>query len=216
MSSIEKLNLLKAEIPASVSIVAVSKTKPISAIETLYHAGQLDFGENKVQEMVGKFETLPKEIRWHLIGHLQRNKVKYIANFVHLIHSVDNVSLLQEIDKQAKKSDRKISCLLQVKVAKEDTKYGMNFEELADILNDSNLKFPNVKLVGLMCMATFTEDVNQIRQEFKTLKRHFDSLKKQYPDFKFLSMGMSSDYKIAIEEGSTMIRVGSSIFGERN
>ncbi len=216
MSIVENLNRIQNELPQNITLVAVSKTKPAEAIRELYDAGHLEFGENKVQELVTKYEVLPKEIHWHLIGHLQRNKVKYIAEFVHLIHSVDNLDLLEEINKQAAKYNRIIPCLLQIKIAKEDSKFGMEASLAEQIISDYKTKFSNVEIIGLMGMATFTEDENQIRSEFKYLKSVFDSFKIQNSEFKILSIGMSSDYKIAIEEGSNMVRVGSSIFGERN
>lgn len=217
---VENLHKIQRELPENVTLVAVSKTKPVEAIQELYDAGQRNFGENKVQELVAKYEVLPKDIQWHLIGHLQKNKVKYIAEFVHLIHSVDNLDLLKEINKQAAKFNRVIPCLLQIKIAEEDSKFGMEPELAAQILSDYKTDFPNVEIVGLMGMATFTEDENQIRNEFKSLKSIFEKLKTEpithNSQLTTLSMGMSGDYKIAVEEGSTMVRVGSSIFGERN
>jgi pyridoxal phosphate enzyme (YggS family) len=193
------------------TLIAVSKTKTIEQITEAYHAGQRDFGENRVQEVVPKHEALPKDIRWHVIGHLQTNKVKYIAPFVYLIHSVDSENLLEEINKQAAKYNRVIPVLLQIFIAQEETKFGFSFEEAEKILHENpEKKYPNVRIEGLMGMATNTEDENQVRREFHSLKNFFDHTKLQ-----ILSMGMSSDWKIAIEEGSTMIRVGSSIFGER-
>lgn len=216
MSTIVKnLHEIQNELPENVTLVAVSKTKPAEAIQELYDAAQLDFGENKVQELVSKYEVLPKDIKWHLIGHLQKNKVKYIAEFVHLIHSVDNLDLLKEINKQAAKYHRIIPCLLQIKIAEEDSKFGMEAELAEEILKNYKTEFPNVEIIGLMGMATFTEDENQIRNEFKNLRSVFDKLKTYNAQLKTLSMGMSGDYKIAVEEGSTMVRVGSSIFGER-
>lgn len=213
---VENLKEIQTEIPDGAILVAVSKTKPVEEIQMLFEAGQLDFGENKVQEMVEKQTVLPQEIRWHQIGHLQKNKVKYIAPFVHLIHSVDSEDLLKEINKQALRQERIISCLLQVRIADEETKFGMEQEEAQRILATYEANFPFVKIVGLMGMATFTEDENQIRNEFRTLKTFFDKLKTQNPELKILSMGMSGDFKIALEEGSNMVRVGSAIFGERN
>lgn len=212
----ENINYFKENLPQEVTLVAVSKTKPAEDVQTAYDAGHLDFGENRVQEMVEKYEVLPKEIRWHQIGHLQKNKVKYIAPFIHLIHSVDSESLLKEINKQALKQERIILCLLQISIADEETKFGMEQEEAQRILATYESNFPFVKIVGLMGMATFTEDESQIRNEFRTLKTFFDQLKTQNPELKTLSMGMSGDYEIAVEEGSNMIRVGSSVFGERN
>ena len=213
----QNITKINDEIGNSVRLIAVSKTKPNEDILEAYHCGQRDFGENKVQELVGKYEALPKNIHWHLIGHLQRNKVKYIASFVHLIHSVDNIKLLKEINKQAIKNNRIIPVLLQVKIAKEDTKFGMHFDETKNLLfSDELQKLQNVKIVGLMGMATNTTDKTVVAQEFSALKSFFDKLKTQFPDFKYLSMGMSGDYQIAIENGSNMVRVGSSIFGKRN
>ena len=209
---IEKnLSILKNSIPYNIDIVAVSKTKPINDLKEAYHAGQKIFGENKVQEMVSKFEQLPKDILWHMIGHLQTNKVKYIASFVNTIHSVDSHKLLKEIQKQAFKHNRKIKCLIQIRIANEETKFGIEPSELEEILNFSKT-LPNVKISGLMGMASFTEDKNQIRNEFRFLSNLYNS----YNDLRVLSMGMSGDYQIGIEEGSTMVRIGSKIFGNRN
>lgn len=215
MSLVENLESIRKSIPEHVTLVAVSKTQPISAIQTLYDAGQRIFGENKVQEMVEKYEHLPKDIQWHMIGHLQKNKVKYMASFVHLIHSVDSFDLLKEINKQAAKHDRVIDCLLQIHIAQEETKFGMNEQEAESLLEVYQTEFPHVRVVGLMGMATFTEDESQVRKEFNFLKSIFDKLKSSYIDLEVLSMGMSGDFQMAIEEGSTMVRVGSSIFGER-
>jgi len=218
----QNLELLKADIPDYVTLVAVSKTKPIADIQEAFDAGQKIFGENKVQEMVNKYDALPKGIQWHMIGHLQRNKVKYMAHFVDLIHGVDSLKTLKEIDKQAKKQDRIINCLLQVRIAKEETKFGLTFNEIEEILNSEDFEsLKNIKITGLMGMASFTDDEEQITEEFKSLKLFFDKLKNDKPlTFNFqlstLSMGMSGDYKIAIENGSNMIRVGSKIFGARN
>lgn len=214
-----KNNLAKiiSDIPENVTLVAVSKTKPNADIQEAYDAGQRVFGENKIQEMVGKYDALPKDIEWHMIGHLQRNKVKYMAHFVSLIHGVDSLKTLKEIDKQAKKHDRVISCLLQARIAKEETKFGLPFEEVRAILSSEEFQqLSNVSVVGLMGMATFTDDQRMIEEEFASLKGLFDELKTQYNTFKTLSMGMSGDYPLAIQNGSTMIRVGSSIFGARN
>lgn len=208
---------IKAEIPDNVSLVAVSKTKPVSDLMEAYQAGQRIFGENKIQEMVTKYDELPKDIEWHMIGHLQSNKVKYMAHFVSLIHGVDKFKTLKEINKQAKNNNRVINCLLQVKIAKEDSKFGLSFDGTKEILASKEFtELKNVKVVGLMGMATFTEDKNQIAEEFESLKNFFNDLKETYSSMEVLSMGMSGDYKIAIEKGSTMIRVGSSIFGARN
>ena len=212
----ENINYFKENLPQEVTLVAVSKTKPAEDVQTAYDAGHLDFGENRVQEMVEKYEVLPKDIRWHQIGHLQKNKVKYIAPFVHLIHSVDSESLLKEINKQALRNERTIPCLLQIRIADEETKFGMEQEEAEKILSTYQEKFPSVKIIGLMGMSTFTEDKTQIRNEFRGLKIFFDKLKTQNPELQTLSMGMSGDYQIAVEEGSNMIRVGSSVFGNRN
>ena len=175
-----------------------------------------DFGENKIQEMCDKYEVLPKDIRWHMIGHVQTNKVKYMAPFVHLIHGVDSLKLLKEIHKQAEKNNRVIDVLLQQFIADEETKFGLDEEEIHQIMQEEVQHLPNVRVVGLMGMATFTEDENQIREEFRSLKSNFDSLKNNFENLTILSMGMSGDYQIAIEEGSTMVRIGSSIFGHRN
>lgn len=217
MSIKENLLAVKQTIPNSVTLVAVSKTKPISDIQEAYDQGQRIFGENRVQEMTEKWEKMPKDIEWHMIGHLQRNKVKYIAEYVSLVHGVDSPRLLAEINKQAEKHNRTIPCLLQVHIAEEDTKFGFNEEELLDLVRNENFKsHKNVKIVGLMGMATFTENMDQVRREFKSLHSLYLKLKSEYADFTTLSMGMSGDYQIAIEEGSTMVRIGSSIFGSRN
>lgn len=201
-------------------LIAVTKTKPISDLEQAYQAGCKVFGENKVQEMVSKWEVLPKDIQWHLIGHLQSNKVKYIAPFVSLIHSVDSFKLLQEINKQAIKNERVIDCLLQIYIAQEDTKFGLSEEEAIELLESSELKeLQNIRLVGLMGMASNTDNQEQIRAEFKSLKQLFDRIASTYqlPNtaWKEISMGMSGDFLIAAEEGSTLVRVGSAIFGHR-
>ncbi|NNL79145.1 MAG: YggS family pyridoxal phosphate-dependent enzyme [Flavobacteriaceae bacterium] len=215
----ENLNRIKSTLPDHVTLVAVSKTKPIELILEAYEAGQLDMGENKVQEMVDKQSQLPEDIHWHMIGHLQRNKVKYIAPFVHLIHGVDSLKLLAEIDKQAAKNDRIISCLLQIKIASEESKFGMQREEAESLLKSGSLQdFENVRIKGLMGMATFTDDEDVIRKEFCFLKACAESFKPYETEncsFHEISMGMSADYGVAIEEGSTMVRIGSSIFGSR-
>lgn len=217
MSIKDNLNSIKSELPDGVILVAVSKTKPKEDILEAYDAGQRVFGENKVQEMVQKWEDLPKDIEWHMIGHVQRNKVKYMAEFVSLIHGVDSSRLLKEINKQAKKYDRVIPCLLQIHIAEEDTKFGLDEKELNELISSDMFKaMENIKIVGLMGMATFTKDENQVRREFTQLKSMFDTLKAKLSDISILSMGMSGDYTIAIEEGSTMVRIGSSIFGARN
>ncbi len=220
MSIKENLQQIKPTIPEHVTLVAVSKTKPNKAILEAYQAGQRVFGENKVQEITQKNESLPKDIEWHMIGHLQSNKVKYIASFVHLIHGIDSLKLLKEVNKRAKQNNRIINCLLQIHIAEEDTKFGFDEKEVKELLESENFKnLQNVKIVGLMGMATYTDDENQISKEFKSLKNLFDQLK-TLNTFNFqlstLSMGMSGDYQIAIKEGSTMVRVGSAIFGERN
>ena len=217
MSIADNLEIIKKNIPKKVTLVAVSKTKPLSSIIEAYGAGQRVFGENKIQEMAEKQLQLPDDIQWHMIGHLQRNKVKHMASFVSLIHGVDSIRTLKEINKQAKKHDRVIDCLLQTKIATEDTKFGLCGIEIATILNSSEVKeFENIRIVGLMGMASFTADKNQVRKEFSNLKELFDKFKTNHKQFKIISMGMSGDFKLAIEEGSTMIRVGSSIFGSRN
>jgi len=213
----ENLQNIKATLPKNVTLVGVSKTKPIEDLQEAYNAGQRIFGENRIQEMAEKYELLPKDIKWHMIGHLQSNKVKYMAHFVNLIHGVDKFSTLKEINKQAKKHDRVIHCLLQAKIAEEDSKFGLSFDEIENILASEKLKdLVNIKIVGLMGMATFTDDKQQLHKEFSSLKNLFDKLKTDNQNLKTLSMGMSGDYQIAIENGSTMIRVGSSIFGKRN
>ena len=196
----------------NVQLVAVSKTKPNESILEAYQAGQRVFGENKVQELAQKAEVLPKDIKWHMIGHLQSNKVKYIAPFVSLIHAVDTKKLLKEINKRAKQNDRVIHCLLQIHIAQESNKFGLNQEEAMELLA---MELTHVSIDGLMGMATFTDDTLQIRKEFKYLKTVFDKARSNHQNLSILSMGMSGDYKIAIEEGSNMIRVGSSIFGSR-
>ena len=205
----------------SAKLVAVTKTKPIELLQEAYDANCKVFGENKVQEMVSKWEVLPKDIEWHLIGHLQTNKVKYMAEFVSLIHSVDSLKLLQEIDKQAAKHQRRIDCLLQIYIAKEDTKFGLSEEEALEILHSEEFKtMKNIRIVGVMGMATNTDDLTQIRLEFRSLKAFFEQLKSTFQSTENLalteiSMGMSGDYQIAAEEGSTLVRVGSAIFGSR-
>ena len=217
MSIAENLHQVLSTIPPKVSLVAVSKTKPEEDLLAAYNAGQRIFGENKIQEMTRKQESLPKDIEWHMIGHVQSNKVKYMAPYVNLIHGVDREKLLKEINKQAAKNNRVIDCLLQMHIAQEETKFGLDANELEQIIKNALAgAYPNVRLVGLMGMATFTPDQNQIRTEFAQLKQHFDKVANQLEHFSVLSIGMSGDYLIAIEEGSTMIRVGSKIFGERN
>jgi hypothetical protein len=203
---------VKASIPENVELIVVSKTQSLENIQNIYDCGQRKFGENKVQELVTKYEVLPKDIEWHLIGHLQTNKVKYIAPFVHLIHSVDSLPLLIEINKQALKNNRIINCLLQIYIAKEETKFGLSFEEATDILLSDQLKtLTNINIIGMMGMATNTDNQEQILAEFKSLKDFF----RTFPNLRILSMGMSSDYKIATTAGSTMLRIGSTIFGSR-
>ena len=217
MSIKTNLNSIKRTLPDYVTLVAVSKTKPNDSIMEAYRNGQHVFGENKIQEMTEKWKALPKDIEWHMIGHVQRNKVKYMSEFVSLIHGVDSLKLLHEINKQAKKYKRIIPCLLQIHIAQEDTKFGLDKAELMALIDSSEFKaLGNIKIEGLMGMATYTSDESQIRKEFKILKSIFDDLQRSLPHISVLSMGMSGDYKIAIEEGSTMVRIGSSIFGERN
>lgn len=216
----ENLKNVKAVIPSSVSLVAVSKTKPNEAILEAYNAGQRIFGENKVQELTQKELDLPKDIEWHFIGHLQSKKVKSIAPFVSLIHAVDSIKLLTEINKQALKNNRTINCLLQFHIATEQSKYGLTFEEVREILeSDAFVELQNISITGVMGMATFTENENQVREEFQALENYFNVLKSHYfkfnDNFEHISMGMSGDFQIAIEEGSTMVRIGSSIFGSR-
>ena len=207
-------------LPAGCRLIAVSKTQPVEKIQEAYAAGQRLFGENKAQELTAKYETLPKDIEWHMIGHLQSNKVKYIAPFVSLIHAVDSFKLLAEINKQAGKINRTVNCLLQVYIAAEDTKFGFSENELMDMLLTEQFRsLENINIIGLMGMATLTADQNQVRSEFKSLKTLFDKIKSMnLPGvaMKELSMGMSGDYKIAIEEGSTLVRIGTAIFGVRN
>lgn len=209
------------ELPAFTRLVAVSKTKTPEQILDLYHKGQRIFGENRVQELVPKYEELPGDIEWHAIGHLQTNKVKYIAPFIACIHSVDSLKILKEINKQAKKADRTIDCLLQFHIAEEDTKFGLNQEEATEMLDSPEYKkLKNVRITGVMGMATFTDDEVQVRREFRSLKNIFDQLKARFfsgdDHFREISMGMSGDYKIAVEEGSTMVRIGTLLFGERS
>ena len=217
----ENLSLLSKKIPSNIQLVAVSKTKPNELLMQAYDHGQRHLGENKVQELVSKHESLPKDINWHFIGHLQRNKVKYIAGFVHLIHGVESLKLLKEIDKQGQKNNRIINVLLQFHIAEETSKFGLNLLEAQQLLVDeAYLGFSNICISGVMGMATFTDNTEQVRNEFRTLKSIYNDLKmsffKDSDDFKVISMGMSGDYEIAIEEGSTLIRVGSSIFGARD
>ena len=217
----ENLSLLSKKIPSNIQLVAVSKTKPNELLMQAYDHGQRHLGENKVQELVSKHESLPKDINWHFIGHLQRNKVKYIAGFVHLIHGVESLKLLKEIDKQGQKNNRIINVLLQFHIAEETSKFGLNLLEAQQLLIDeAYLGFSNICISGVMGMATFTDNTEQVRNEFRTLKSIYNDLKmsffKDSDDFKVISMGMSGDYPLAITEGSNMIRVGSKIFGARN
>ena len=218
----DNLAELKSILPDDkITLVAVTKTHPVEKIMELYETGQRDFGENRVQELLEKKDKLPSDIRWHLIGHLQRNKVKFIAPFVYMIHSVDSLKLLDEINKEAEKNGRVINCLLQAYVATEETKFGLDYNELVAILDSEDYKaMTNIKLKGIMGMATMTDDEEQVHEEFSLLKKIFDTVKSSYfagdNEFRILSMGMSSDYRIAIEEGSTMLRLGSVIFGERH
>jgi len=217
MSIAENLHKIKSSIPENVTLVVVTKTQPVEKIMEVYNAGHLIFGENKVQEMLGKYEQLPKDIQWHIIGHLQSNKVKFIAPFVSLIHSVDSLKLLQEINKQAQKNNRIIDCLLQVYIAKEESKFGLDFTDVEQLFHSEQLnELKNIRITGLMGMATNTVNQDQIANEFKSLNAFFKKLQTVRPSIQILSMGMSSDYPVAIENGSTLIRVGSSIFGYRN
>lgn len=217
MTIAENFHKIKASLPPAVTLVVISKTHPPELIMEVYNCEHRVFGENKVQEMLDKYEQLPKDIEWHLVGHLQTNKVKYIAPFVALIHSVDSLKLLQEIDKQAKKNNRVIHCLLQVYIANEETKFGMDFNEIEHLLQSGEFKqLQNIRITGLMGMATNTDNKEQIAREFRSLNTFYKKLQILNLKLETLSMGMSSDYPIAIEEGSTMIRVGSSIFGQRN
>ena len=226
MSISNNINNIKSQLPPHVTLVAVSKTKPVADLMEAYNAGQCIFGENKIQEMTEKWEQMPKDIEWHMIGHVQTNKVKYMAPYVSLIHGVDSLKLLQEINKQAAKNNRVIDCLLQIHIAEEESKFGLDEQELNEILqklldsarNDNN-EYKNIRIVGLMGMATFTENQNQIEKEFQNLKSIFDKvsqLSTENCQLNTLSMGMSGDYQLAISCGSTMVRIGSSIFGTRN
>ncbi|MAO42970.1 YggS family pyridoxal phosphate-dependent enzyme [Leeuwenhoekiella sp.] len=212
----QNLKQFKSELPEDVTLVAVSKTKPNEDLQEAYDAGQRIFGENKIQEMTDKWKALPKDIQWHMIGHVQTNKVKYMAPYVSLIHSADRLKLFKEINKEAKKNERVIDVLLQVKIAEEDSKFGMPPEEAKTFLEENKAaNYPNVNIVGLMGMASFVEDETQIKREFAQLEKIYNTFKEQYA-FSVLSMGMSGDYKLALEHGSTMVRVGSAIFGARN
>lgn len=216
MSIANNLQNIKSQLPKNVTLVAVSKTKPASDLLEAYEVGQRIFGENKIQEMVEKWEQLPKDIQWHMIGHVQTNKVKFMAPFVSLIHGVDSLKLLKEINKQAQKNNRVIDVLLQMHIAEEETKFGLDEKELNEILQEvKQYKYQNINTIGLMGMATFTENQNQIKKEFLHLKSIFDKLNTEHYKLSTLSMGMSGDYQLAIECGSTMVRIGSSIFGGR-
>lgn len=213
----ENLTTIKNSLLEHVSLVAVSKTKSIAEIQQAYDAGQRIFGENKIQEMVLKFDALPKDIEWHMIGHLQRNKVKHMAHFVNLIHGVDSIKTLKEINKQAKNNQRTINCLLQAKIADEENKFGLSFSEITTVLASKEiLELENINIIGLMGMATFTDDQKQLSKEFSSLKHFFDKQKLKNSTLKIVSMGMSGDYQLAIKNGSNMVRVGSAIFGARN
>ena len=216
MSIQQNLLKIKSSLPEHVSLVAVSKTKPVRDLMEAYNAGQRIFGENKIQEMTEKWEQMPKDIQWHMIGHVQTNKVKFMAEYVSLIQGVESLKLLQEINKQAQKHNRVIDCLLQIHIAKEESKFGLDEQELNQILTSEEFKqLKNIKIVGLMGMATFTDNQAQIKKEFQNLKALFDQFARQNSQFTMLSMGMSADYNLAIECGSTMVRIGSSIFGNR-
>ena len=217
----ENLNIVRATVPSNVTLIAVSKTKPVSDLQEAYEAGQRIFGENKALEMRDKHQALPTDIQWHFIGHLQTNKIKYIAPFVTLIHAIDSLSLLEAVNKEAAKNNRVIDCLLQFHIAQEETKFGLDMEEAKSMLeSESYNNLNNINICGVMGMATFTDNAAQVREEFKNLKNIFETLKENYfkenDSFKEISMGMSDDYLIAIEEGATMVRVGSKIFGARN
>jgi pyridoxal phosphate enzyme (YggS family) len=220
MSIADNIRSVQAELNGRAKLIAVSKTKPVADIMEAYHAGQKVFGENKVQELCEKYEALPKDIEWHMIGHVQTNKVKYMAPFVYMIHGVDSLKLAAEINKQAMKHNRTVRCLFQIHIAREDTKFGFDPEEIMELAEGGKLpEFPGIIWSGVMGMATFTEDMEQVRAEFRSLKKLFDKLKLTYfsasPEFCEISMGMSGDWRIAVEEGSTMVRIGSAIFGER-
>ena len=221
MVNIENYNSILSKLPCSVQLIAVSKTKPVKDIETLYKEGQRRFGENKIQELKEKYSQLPSDIEWHFIGHLQSNKIKYIAPFVSLIHGIDSMKLLEEVNKHALKNDRVIPCLLQFHIAEEESKFGFDLYECEEMLqSESFMNLKNIAIHGVMGMATFTDNIEQIRDEFRHLYTIFKQLKEKYfknsPEFKEISMGMTDDFSIAIEEGSTMVRIGSAIFGKRN
>ena len=217
----ENLNIVRATVPSNVTLIAVSKTKPVSDLQEAYDAGQRIFGENKALEMRDKHQTLPSDIQWHFIGHLQTNKIKYIVPFVTLIHAIDSLSLLEAVNKEAAKNDRIIDCLLQFHIAQEETKFGLDIEEAKSLLESESFKnLKNINICGVMGMATFTDNAAQVRNEFKNLKNIFETLKENYfkanDSFRDISMGMSDDYPTAIAAGSTMVRIGSTIFGERD
>ena len=217
MSISKNIKKYQGSLPKNITLVAVSKTKPVSSLLQAYDAGQRVFGENKIQEMASKWEEMPKDIQWHMIGHVQTNKVKYMAPFVDLIHTVDSLKLLREINKQAAKHDRVINCLLQIKIAEEEHKFGLDHQDALQLLaKDIQATLPHVSIVGLMGMASFTENKIQIETEFKKLSTLHQNFIKQHPQLTVLSMGMSSDYTLALDHGSTMVRIGSSIFGARN
>tara|TARA_Y100001934_G_scaffold266940_1_gene347008 strand:+ start:297 stop:959 length:663 start_codon:yes stop_codon:yes gene_type:complete len=220
MSIAKNLVQIKAGLPAEVQLVAVSKTKPKAAIQEAYEAGQRIFGENRIQEMCDKAEALPKDIEWHMIGHVQDNKIKYMAPFVSLVHGMDKEKRIKTLNKEASKVDRCIDCLVQIHIAEEDSKFGFDYDEAQALFSkDLESLYPNIRICGLMGMATFTDNQDQVRKEFRGLSQFFHQLKQELFEkdyFKVLSMGMSGDYKIAMEEGSTMVRIGSSIFGARN
>jgi PLP dependent protein len=220
MQVVDNIKSIKSTLPEHVTLVAVSKTKPESMITDAYNSGHIDFGENKVQDLTEKYEHLPKNIHWHFIGHLQTNKVKYIAPFIYLVHGVDSFKLLNTINKEAEKNSRIIPCLLQLKIAEEETKFGMSQDEIKQILTSDEFKaLRYIKIKGLMGMASYIEDEDQINREFSSLRNFFGVLKSEYfsqdQEFEILSMGMSGDYKLAVDNGSNMVRIGSSIFGER-
>lgn len=221
MSSLIAENLIqfKKAVDSHVTLVAVSKTKPVEDIMEAYEAGHRDFGENKIQEMVEKYEQLPKDIRWHMIGHVQGNKIKYMAPFVHLVHGIDKEKRLKELNKEAEKNNRVIDCLLQIHIAKEETKFGFDLNEATEVMeNNPQEKYPNVRIRGLMGMATLTDNDLQVRNEFRGLFQFYSKIKTELApaDFNILSMGMSGDYQLALDENSNMIRIGSAIFGKRN
>ena len=215
MSIEQQISNIKNEILDKADLIAVSKTRSIQEIKEAYNYGQLKFGENRVQEIVNKQSKLPNDIEWHMIGHLQKNKVKYIARFINLIHSLDRISLAKEIDKQAKKEERIINCLIQIKISKEDSKFGIKIEEFRDFYKSLEI-YENINIIGLMGKATFTNNIELINEEFKMIKIIYDDIASIDPKFKILSIGMSDDYDIALKNGSNMIRIGSKIFGKRN